>query len=156
MDQTGNSFGSNPASLKGKLQTLEVLPAQRSNKSRTSAMSSIITRRRSRSSEVRRTPLSQSSPWRLLMSRRVSATSWSASRRKCTLWVIQEEALQFPEGGEQPHSAADHLIEGRKDRPAAATSRAAAKNHRVGDASRQRGTLTSLFVSSYQFITGLN
>lgn len=25
MDQTGNSFGSNPASLKGKLQTLEVL-----------------------------------------------------------------------------------------------------------------------------------
>ena len=27
MDQTGNSFGSNPASLKGKLQTLEVLLA---------------------------------------------------------------------------------------------------------------------------------
>lgn len=25
MDQTGNSFGSNPASLKGKLQTLEVV-----------------------------------------------------------------------------------------------------------------------------------
>ena len=27
MNDTGNSFGSNPASLKGKLQTLEVLPA---------------------------------------------------------------------------------------------------------------------------------
>ena len=26
MNDTGNSFGSNPASLKGKLQTLEVLP----------------------------------------------------------------------------------------------------------------------------------
>lgn len=32
MDQTGNSFGSNPASLKGKLQTLEVGVGVFSNK----------------------------------------------------------------------------------------------------------------------------
>jgi hypothetical protein len=32
MNDTGNSFGSNPASLKGKLQTLEVLRAPLSNR----------------------------------------------------------------------------------------------------------------------------
>ena len=53
MDQTGNSFGSNPASLKGKLQTLEVLFPLRSNKSRTSRMSSTTTRRRCRSCAAR-------------------------------------------------------------------------------------------------------
>ncbi len=42
MDQTGNSFGSNPASLKGKLQTLEVPLIQISNKSRTFLMNSTI------------------------------------------------------------------------------------------------------------------
>jgi len=36
MNDTGNSFGSNPASLKGKLQTLEVDNEPLSNKSRTS------------------------------------------------------------------------------------------------------------------------
>ena len=62
MNDTGNSFGSNPASLKGKLQTLEVPLVLVSNKSKTSRMSSTITRRRFRSSGVRKTPLSQSSP----------------------------------------------------------------------------------------------
>ncbi len=36
MNDTGNSFGSNPASLKGKLQTLEVRFAPLSNKLKTS------------------------------------------------------------------------------------------------------------------------
>ena len=36
MNDTGNSFGSNPASLKGKLQTLEVPLVLSSNKSKTS------------------------------------------------------------------------------------------------------------------------
>lgn len=61
MNDTGNSFGSNPASLKGKLQTLEVLMFGVSNKSRTFLMSSIITKRKCRFSEARRTPSSQSS-----------------------------------------------------------------------------------------------
>ena len=39
MNDTGNSFGSNPASLKGKLQTLEVFPCLPSNKSKTSLTS---------------------------------------------------------------------------------------------------------------------
>ena len=39
MNDTGNSFGSNPASLKGKLQTLEVVMILSSNKSKTSLMS---------------------------------------------------------------------------------------------------------------------
>lgn len=60
MDQTGNSFGSNPASLKGKLQTLEVLACRPSNKSRTSPTSSTTIRRKCRSCAAKRTPLNRS------------------------------------------------------------------------------------------------
>jgi len=42
MNGTGNSFGSNPASLKGKLQTLEVSQKVLSNKLKTFPMSSTI------------------------------------------------------------------------------------------------------------------
>ena len=59
MDQTGNSFGSNPASLKGKLQTLEVLAPSLSNKSRTSRTSSTTTKKKFRSYAARRTPWNQ-------------------------------------------------------------------------------------------------
>lgn len=87
MDQTGNSFGSNPASLKGKLQTLEVLHPLSSNKSKTFPTSSTTTRSRYRSCAAKRTPWSQSLPWRLQTSRRVFRTSWSALRRRCKHWV---------------------------------------------------------------------
>jgi len=46
MNETGQSFGSNPASLKGKLQTLEVFIFLYSNKSKISPMSWITTKRK--------------------------------------------------------------------------------------------------------------
>lgn len=49
MNDTGNSFGSNPASLKGKLQTLEVKVIRLSNKSKIFRVNSIITRKKSKS-----------------------------------------------------------------------------------------------------------
>jgi hypothetical protein len=55
MNDTGNSFGSNPASLKGKLQTLEVLTPPFRHKSKTSPMNSTTIKRKCRSSEARRT-----------------------------------------------------------------------------------------------------
>ena len=48
MDQTGNSFGSNPASLKGKLQTLEVGVRLLSNKLKIFQTNSTTTRNKSR------------------------------------------------------------------------------------------------------------
>lgn len=83
MNETGNSFGSNPASLKGKLQTLEVRSFRFSNKSKTSRTNSTTTRRRCRSWGARRTPSSQCWPWKLQTWRRASPTSWFASRKKC-------------------------------------------------------------------------
>ena len=68
--------------------------------------------------------------------------SWSALRKRCTCGVMQEAAFQLPEGREQPHPAADHLIEGREDCPPAAAPRAAAQDHLTRDAGRQRGPLT--------------
>lgn len=55
MNDTGNSFGSNPASLKGKLQSLEVDLYLGSNKSKTSLTNLTTTRKKYRSSEVKRT-----------------------------------------------------------------------------------------------------
>lgn len=48
-NETGQSFNNNPASLKGKLQTLEVLFLICSNKLRTSPMSSITIKRKFKS-----------------------------------------------------------------------------------------------------------
>ena len=62
MDQTGNSFGSNPASLKGKLQTLEVLPCSSSNKLRTYLTSLITTKRKYRSLEAKKIHFNPYSP----------------------------------------------------------------------------------------------
>ncbi len=45
-NETGQSFNNNPASLKGKLQTLEVLILLCSNKSRTSPMNLITIKRK--------------------------------------------------------------------------------------------------------------
>lgn len=54
MNDTGNSFGSNPASLKGKLQTLEVHPLTFSNKSKISQMNLIIIKNKSKYLEVKK------------------------------------------------------------------------------------------------------
>ena len=54
MNDTGNSFGSNPASLKGKLQTLEVHPLTFSNKSKISLMNLIIIKNKSKYLEVKK------------------------------------------------------------------------------------------------------
>lgn len=143
MNDTGNSFGSNPASLKGKLQTLEVAIIPFRTKSRTSPTSSTTTRRRCRFSVAKKILSSQSSPWRLPMSKRVSAMSWSVFRKKCTSCPIQEATLQFPKGRKQPYPATDHLPQRRKDSPSAATPRPAEKNHRAGDASRQLAVIAS-------------
>ena len=62
MNERGNSFGSNPASLKGKLQTLEVACFPLSNKSKTSQPSSTFIRRRCRSCEARKIHWNQCSP----------------------------------------------------------------------------------------------
>jgi len=48
MNDTGNSFGSNPASLKGKLQTLEVLHLSFSNKLKIFLMNLIIIKNKCR------------------------------------------------------------------------------------------------------------
>lgn len=62
MNDTGNSFGSNPASLKGKLQTLEVPISTYRHKSKTFLTNSTTTRRKCKSFVVKKIPLSQSSP----------------------------------------------------------------------------------------------
>ena len=88
MNDTGNSFGSNPASLKGKLQTLEVHSPSFSLKSKTSPTNSTTTKKKFRSSEARKTLLSLSWQWRLLTSRRVYQTSWCVLRKKCTIFYL--------------------------------------------------------------------
>lgn len=60
MDQTGNSFGSNPASLKGKLQTLEVSNFRCSNKSKISQMSLTTIKNKCKFSEARKIHLNLS------------------------------------------------------------------------------------------------
>jgi hypothetical protein len=85
MNETGNSFGSNPASLKGKLQTLEVSSHLFSNKSKISQMSSTTIRSRSRFCEVKRIHLNQCLLWRQLMSKKVYQMSWSALNSKCKM-----------------------------------------------------------------------
>ena len=85
MNETGNSFGSNPASLKGKLQTLEVCPPLYSNKSKISLMNSTITRSRYRFCEVKRTHWSQCLLWRLQMSKKVYQMNLSALNSKCKM-----------------------------------------------------------------------
>lgn len=83
MNETGQSFGSNPASLKGKLQTLEVrFSLIFSNKSKTSPTSWIIIRRKFRFSDQRRTLLKVCWLWRQLMSRSHFPTSWFELNKK--------------------------------------------------------------------------
>ena len=88
MDQTGNSFGSNPASLKGKLQTLEVPISLPSNKSKIFRINLIITRRKCKSWEVKKILWSLSSPWRQLMSRKACPMSSSAYNKRCKMKLI--------------------------------------------------------------------
>jgi len=83
MNNTGDSFGSNPASLKGKLQTLEVPICSLSNKSKTSRLNSTITRNKCRFWEARKTLWSRFWPWKLQTSRRAFRTSLCASKKKC-------------------------------------------------------------------------
>lgn len=54
MNDTGNSFGSNPASLKGKLQTLEVPILRFRPKSKTFLTNSTTIRRKYKSFAVKK------------------------------------------------------------------------------------------------------
>ena len=137
MNDTGNSFGSNPASLKGKLQTLEVTPSLSRVKSRISRMNSTTTRRKCRSFVVKKIPLNQFSPWKQLMSRRAYQTNLFASKRRCTYALNKEKTLQLPEGRKQSNPATNHLFEGRKDSSSATTPWPSTKNYRTGDAGWQ-------------------
>jgi hypothetical protein len=85
MNDTGNSFGSNPASLKGKLQTLEVCQCLSSNKLKISLMSSTIIRSRYKFWEVRRILLNLCLLWRPQMSKKACQMSSCVSSKKCKM-----------------------------------------------------------------------
>jgi hypothetical protein len=66
--------------------------------------------------------------------------------------MIQEAALQFPEGRKQPNPAADHLSEGIKDSPPAAAVGPSEKNHRAGDAGRQRAVIVAILYHLHLYV----
>ena len=95
MNDTGNSFGSNPASLKGKLQTLEVVYLLWSNKSKTSPTNSTTTKKKSRFLEAKKIRYNLCLLWRLQMSKKVCPMSSSALKKKCKMKLILGKGISI-------------------------------------------------------------
>lgn len=104
-NETGQSFGSNPASLKGKLQTLEVPRfVYCSNKLRTSPTSWTIIRKRCRFWEARKILWSLSLRWRLPMWRRVYRMSSSELSKRWKGISISKRRRIAASNNRSPHS----------------------------------------------------